>query len=143
MLFRLLYKARATYPPYTFHDLDILRSAIEFNGANDVTGFLIRSEHAYFQVLEGQQDIVINLAERISRDGRIYDYKELWSSEIKARMFGLWAMGYHMLTSHDNGLPHRLNQLSMHSAPSIKQQTIHELAQLALDKYTGSYSTQR
>ncbi len=136
MLFRLLYKAKATYPPYTFHDLDILRAATEFNGANQITGFLVRSQHEYVQVLEGERSPVLDLVQRIARDQRLFDYRDIWSDEIGARMFSHWHMGYHILNTQDNGLPHRLNLLTVNSAPSLKQRAIRELAQLALERYS-------
>lgn len=136
MLFRLLYKAKATYPPYTFHDLDILRTAAAFNATNHITGFLARSQNEYVQVLEGERDVVLDLAQRIAQDRRLFDYRDIWSDEIEARMFSHWHMGYHILSRQDNGLPHRLSLLSATSAPSLKQRAIRELAQLALDKYS-------
>lgn len=136
MLYRLFYRARANYPPFTFHDLDIMREAIAFNGENDITGLLIRDQYEYYQILEGERDIICPLVQRIARDGRIYDYMEIWSSHIDARLFGYWAMGFHMLGPQDSGLPHRLSQLLPGAHISLKQQAIRDLGQLALEKET-------
>lgn len=135
MLFRYLYRAKANYPPFTFHDLDILRTAIAFNSTHDVTGFLVRDEYEYFQVLEGEQETVLDLAARISQDGRIYGFHALWSHRVEARLFNLWAMGFHMLSQQDNGLSYRLSVLTATCPPSTKQRAIRDIAQLALEKY--------
>ena len=140
MLFRLLYRAKANYPPFTFHDLDILRTATAFNSANDVTGFLIRDEYDYFQVLEGERQTLLDLAHRIAKDGRIYGYTDIWSGQIDARLFDLWAMGFHILGQADNGLPYRLSLLTPWTTPTLKQRAIRDMAQLAIDKYQGATS---
>ena len=135
MLFRLLYRAKANYPPFTYHDLEILRVATRFNEDNDLTGFLVRSEIEYFQILEGDEDTVITLTHRIARDKRIYAYSAIWSGAVDARMFGMWSMGFHMLGAQDNGLPHRLSLLHPRMTQNFKQKAILDIAQLALEKH--------
>lgn len=134
MLFRLLYRAKANYPPFTFHDLEILRSSITFNSANGISGYLIRGEYEYFQILEGDPDTVKLLAKKIARDGRIYGYSGIWSGSVEGRLFGHWYMGFHMLSQLDDGLPDRLINLTPATPPPIAQQMIREIAQMALEK---------
>lgn len=135
MIFRLLYRAKANYAPFTFHDLEIMRTAISFNTKHELTGFLLRADSEYFQILEGPQETVECLTERIRNDGRIYDFAIIWADHAEARLFGLWTMGFHMLGQNDDGLPHRLSRLSPQTQSIFKKRAILDVAQLAMDKY--------
>ncbi|MBT8155937.1 BLUF domain-containing protein [Epibacterium ulvae] len=135
MFFRLLYRAKANYPPFTFHDLEILRTAFARNPKLGITGFLLRGETEYFQILEGPRGQVETLADSIRADGRVYCYIPIWSGPVDVRLFGPWTMGFHVFDNHGDGLLQRLSRLTDDTPTSFKQQAIRDVAQLALDEH--------
>ncbi|MFS4581164.1 BLUF domain-containing protein [Phaeobacter sp. C3_T13_0] len=94
MTIRLIYKSRATFPPFSVTDVDIMREADSHNSENDITGFLVRLDWMYIQVLEGEREAVNTLIQGIIKDPRHYAYQMIQLVEIEQRMFGDWSMGY-------------------------------------------------
>lgn len=70
-----------------------LASARRFNGQNGITGFLLATDRAFAQVLEGQQDNVTETYGRIVMDPRHAAVRLLIEEPIAARSFPGWAMG--------------------------------------------------
>lgn len=88
---QLIYASR----PFGFDDLvlmSVLASARRHNVREDITGALICREDLYLQLLEGPQDGVRAIYERIAKDNRHTDVRTLWSGETAARLFPEWAM---------------------------------------------------
>lgn len=71
----------------------ILASARRFNDQNGITGFLLVTEKAFAQVLEGPQDNVAETYGRIVVDPRHAALRLLAEEPITARSFAGWAMG--------------------------------------------------
>lgn len=71
----------------------ILASARRFNDQNDITGFLLATEKAFAQVLEGPRDKVAETYGRIVVDPRHAEIRLLVDEPIAARSFASWAMG--------------------------------------------------
>jgi hypothetical protein len=72
----------------------ILRSSRRNNAAVGVTGLLVVGGRRFLQVLEGPEDAVASVFERISRDPRHFAVVRLSRKTIETRTFGEWAMGY-------------------------------------------------
>lgn len=70
----------------------ILNDARSFNAANDITGALICRNDLYLQMLEGPEEIVLPLYERIKRDDRHVEVTELVRRPIVMRLFPAWSM---------------------------------------------------
>jgi hypothetical protein len=97
----ILYQSRARTGFPSPVDHDILEEAWRHNGAHGVTGYLLRTKTQYFQVLEGDSEVLEPLLDRIARDDRHDAVEVLQDAEIGQRRFGKWAMGYHLLTEEE------------------------------------------
>lgn len=71
----------------------ILASARRLNEQNGITGFLLATDRAFAQVLEGPQDNVAETYGRIVMDPRHAAVRLLIEEPIAARSFPGWAMG--------------------------------------------------
>ena len=71
----------------------ILASARRFNDQNGITGFLLATDGAFAQVLEGPRDSVMETYGRIVVDVRHAAFRLLEEEPIAARSFPGWAMG--------------------------------------------------
>lgn len=71
----------------------ILASARRFNDQNGITGFLLATDKAFAQVLEGLRDNVTETYGRIVMDPRHAALRLLAEEPIAARTFPDWAMG--------------------------------------------------
>lgn len=71
----------------------ILASARRFNDQNGITGFLLATDKAFAQVLEGPRDKVAETYGRIVVDPRHAGLRLLVEEPITARSFAGWAMG--------------------------------------------------
>lgn len=76
----------------------ILAGARRFNQENGITGFLLATQTAFAQVLEGDDADVRKTYERIMADPRHRDLRILSESPVPERMFAGWAMG---VAEHD------------------------------------------
>lgn len=71
----------------------ILTSARRFNDQNGITGFLLATDKAFAQVLEGPRDNVTETYGRIVMDPRHAAFQLLVEESIATRSFAGWAMG--------------------------------------------------
>jgi hypothetical protein len=72
--------------------ISLLFQARKFNEANGITGALLCRDDIYLQLIEGNEQTVSALVDRISRDDRHVEMVELVRRPIQARMFPGWAM---------------------------------------------------
>ncbi len=61
---------------------DILTEARDFNDLNGICGVLYYADNAFFQCLEGEQEVVERLFEKIQKDQRHYNIKWLCTYSI-------------------------------------------------------------
>src|SRR5208283_4698336 len=64
------------------------------NQARGITGVLIFVDGVFFQILEGEKDVVIDLMESIQRDTRHSGVKVYRERETDERAFASWSMAY-------------------------------------------------
>ncbi len=88
------------YASAASHGLDetarrgLLRQARANNGRLGITGMLLDVDDSFFQVLEGEHEVVDELFLRIAGDPRHGNLNELIREPIGCRAFPDWAMGY-------------------------------------------------
>jgi len=92
-LTRLVYASRMTTPLSMAVIVDILDAAVAHNRRHGISGILVFAAERFLQVLEGQDEAVDLLYERILRDPRHCDVRLISRETIDERMFGAWAMG--------------------------------------------------
>jgi hypothetical protein len=92
-LWHLVYASAAT-KGFAAPDLDaVLRVAREHNAGAEITGMLLFVDPSFLQVLEGTQDHIDELFERIRADRRHTRALLLLREPIEQRSFSEWTMG--------------------------------------------------
>jgi hypothetical protein len=71
------------------------------NSQLDVTGVLLHSEGNFFQVLEGDAEVIESLYAKIGRDKRHKNVVLIIREPIVSRSFADWSMGFASVTSKD------------------------------------------
>jgi hypothetical protein len=93
-MYEIIYASAATVP-FSSSDLRKLLTVARANNAKlDVSGLLLHHAGSFLQVLEGEEDVVESLFEKISRDARHGNVYVLKRGVIEARGFGEWRMGF-------------------------------------------------
>lgn len=81
----------------------LLEQARASNERRSVTGMLLYIEGSFFQVLEGEREIVDDLYRRIQGDPRHARITMIIREPIAARDFGEWTMGFSTVDAQDAG----------------------------------------
>lgn len=98
-LIHLVYSSVSTDSNLSQDDLEsILEQSRRNNEKVGITGILLYHAGSFFQVLEGQKDIVEAVYTKISKDERHSRVKKIVSEPIEERDFGEWTMGYPKLS---------------------------------------------
>ena len=93
-MIRFIYTSKIA-PTLDHQDLkNIIQSARKYNQQNDITGLLISNFEYFFQVLEGPEQHVAALYEKIKVDSRHLGIHLLSQEEVNNRLFPDWKMGY-------------------------------------------------
>ena len=94
VIFQLTYTSRASGA--SSHDIcrDILAASRANNSRLDVTGLLICEAEGFLQTLEGSEQIVQILFDKIRKDNRHFNVAVLEERLLPTRQFGAWAMAY-------------------------------------------------
>lgn len=94
MVHQLLYVSRAVYPMGHRTDIDILTRADERNQQEGLTGFLLRGQKWFCQVLEGQPENIERIYGMIRYDTRHFGLMEWRRGPVEGRLFPDWTMGF-------------------------------------------------
>lgn len=94
--------------------INLLSQARANNSQRNITGMLLYMEGCFFQVLEGERDILDALYLKIAKDKRHHHVMKLIEEPIEERGFSDWRMGYQHVTreelAHITGLTDFLDQ---------------------------------
>ena len=91
---QFFYGSRAIHPLGHVTNVEILRASLAFNPGASLTGYLLRTRLHFFQVLEGEPEVVSDLMQRIKADHRHFDIVTLVNHTVAHRAFGDWSMSY-------------------------------------------------
>jgi Sensors of blue-light using FAD len=94
MPYQLMYSSQAAQPMTVDGLAEILADARNGNEARNVTGALVHVDGVFFQILEGDKDVVKSLMQSIARDTRHHSVKVFYDGEVGARAFQNWRMAY-------------------------------------------------
>ncbi|MFZ9154310.1 MAG: BLUF domain-containing protein [Polynucleobacter sp.] len=94
MLIQSVYTSAAMQPMPKSKLYKILVDSRVNNKLADVTGLLVYVDGNFLQVLEGEQEVVTALLEKISKDRRHKDVKVVYKTSIENRTFNSWQMAY-------------------------------------------------
>ena len=90
---QVVYTSIATTKMSSREILDLLHDARGFNAVDGITGLLIHSDGHFMQVIEGSDENVEDLLQRLKRDTRHKDIHIVTDRKITERMFPNWSMG--------------------------------------------------
>ena len=93
-MIQLSYASTATQPMTAAQLLAILQQCYGHNALNDITGLLLYGNGTFLQALEGDEDVVASLYERIARDGRHSHVTCLSQETIATRRYPGWSMEF-------------------------------------------------
>jgi hypothetical protein len=91
---------RIVYASRALHDFDdeellaLLGRARATNQQGGVTGMLVYSARSFLQLIEGEDDQVEVVWDRIRTDGRHTDLRVLLDGPVSVRQFDAWTMGF-------------------------------------------------
>jgi Mg2+ and Co2+ transporter CorA len=102
-LFHLIY---ASHAKIKFNEEDLvqlLKLARANNKKVDVTGMLLFDDknNSFFQILEGTEENIDSLFEKIQKDPRHNDIIKIIKESIFKRAFSEWSMGFRQVTAKD------------------------------------------
>lgn len=100
-MIQLAYVSTATRLMSTQGLAELLAESRAFNADHNVTGMLLYKDRSFLQVLEGSEDDVVPLYDRIRRDLRHEKVKTLYMRDVPARDFPDWTMGFKNLNGID------------------------------------------
>ena len=95
----LVYVSFATNPMPDDELRDLLKIARENNKALDVTGMLLYRDGFFIQALEGEEETVMSLYNKIKTDPRHRSVLQVYRESVKNRSFEEWSMGFNKLES--------------------------------------------
>jgi hypothetical protein len=94
MPYQIVYSSQAIQPMRATDLEKILMDARVGNETRNVTGVLIYVDGVFFQILEGDKDVVVALMKSIAQDSRHSSVKIISESDASERAFGSWRMAY-------------------------------------------------
>ena len=119
---QIIYVSAATHLFSDQELLDLLSHSRESNQRCGVTGMLLYKEGDFMQVIEGEQDVIRRLFERISLSKRHSMVTVLADAPVQERAFADWSMGFRNLSPQDvsqtPGFTDFLNRRLIESRPS-------------------------
>ncbi len=98
-IFSLIYVSSASRLLDDVELEEILRVSRQNNQRDDITGMLLYKGGNIIQVLEGPEEKVVALVEKLRRDPRHFGLQILLQNHIAERQFDQWAMAFHKAES--------------------------------------------
>lgn len=89
----------------------IIQDASARNGLEGITGLLYAEEDSFLQVIEGHDDSVEDLLDRLEADPRHRAIRILTDRQIAEREFGDWTMAYRERREHVDDFDDRMRVL--------------------------------
>jgi hypothetical protein len=98
---QLLYVSVENHP-FSKQDIaDLLKQSREKNAKLGVTGILLYYKKHFFQVLEGEKDVIFELFSTIRKDQRHMSVILVWDQSVSERSFKDWTMAFLNLNEID------------------------------------------
>jgi Sensors of blue-light using FAD len=94
MTYQIMYSSQAAQPMTVTALEEILTDARTGNQARNVTGALVYVDGVFFQIIEGDKDVVRKLMANIASDSRHHSVKVFHEAEVDVRAFESWSMAY-------------------------------------------------
>lgn len=105
-MYYLIYISYAVEPFSPEQLEDLLKKCVKKNTALGITGMLLYVDGKFIQVLEGKEEVIKSVYEKIQKDQRHRKVKVIIDGIISKRNFPDWAMGFKSLNDSE------LNQMT-------------------------------
>ena len=92
-LHQIIYTSQASEQFNKRNLLDLLHTSRGYNTIDNISGLLMHRNGYFLQIIEGEQDVVENLFQRLSNDTRHKNIKMILNRTVESRLFSNWAMG--------------------------------------------------
>lgn len=93
-LYELIYVSQASRDLPSEALAQLLDKARAHNAALGITGMMVYHRRGFIQLLEGEQEAVQALYDRIDRDPRHQQLRKIWDGPIHERGFPDWSMAF-------------------------------------------------
>ena len=93
-LFHLGYVSTETGDLGSSGMVGLLTEARRINTSRDITGLLLHRDRSFYQVLEGEENVVRQTFDSIEKDERHTAIDVLFEGEVEEREFPDWQMGF-------------------------------------------------
>lgn len=100
-MIQILYISVATDPMSSEELVRLLQQCRESNASRGVTGMLLYGNATFLQVLEGDEEVIEDLLEKIRRDPRHRDLQVLYRKKIEQRQYSDWSMGFKRISNKE------------------------------------------
>lgn len=97
---QLAYVSNATKPMDEAALLALLEESRQNNARDNITGFLMHCDGNFFQVIEGSEQAIEDLFQRLMRDIRHHRVTCILRRDISERMFAEWSMAFRSPEAH-------------------------------------------
>lgn len=101
MVYQLIYTSRTRSSIDESVTAQIAEDASVWNASQNVTGMLIHSGNVLVQILEGEEDAVQRIYQKVCRDTRHYEVAVLGEGHVTRREFPDTPMGFKAITNSD------------------------------------------
>ena len=96
-----------------------------FNDSNNISGILVYSDFTFFQVLEGESNMITTLFEKIKNDKRHYNVLKILEITSQNRRYYRYTTKF--IVSYTNKALHELVKILENTDESIKDKNLHSL----------------
>ena len=138
-MIRIIYYSTAAKTP-SISDLEkLLDTSWKNNIADDISGVLMYHDMTFFQIIEGPEENVRRLVERIKVDPRHTGFTLTQDTPIETRSFSDWSMGYCPLAEQPDLRQGLFDLKQRRSPPNAEAEQI----QILMPFLTAFYATTR
>lgn len=147
-MIQLVYMSHELYPMKVIDIASILSQARQSNTQSEICGYLIYYHQSFFQVLEGEEEKVSHLFERIKKDPRHEEVTLLLKHIIQQKNFNNWSMGYFDENDIENPKNIELKKLftyyqdRLHQHQNVDAETIDTVNLITKKLHTGNWQNQ-
>ncbi|MFS4415103.1 BLUF domain-containing protein [Maribacter sp. 2307ULW6-5] len=107
----LIYRSKAI-ETFTLPDIyAMLSNAKDYNAAHGITGCLLYHNGHFLQLLEGEEENLERLFDKIVRDRRHQDVETLKHVHLRQRLFNEWSMAFHDYGANGHAAHFKMNQI--------------------------------
>ncbi len=143
MTYQLVYLSSASELYSRQALLDILQISRYNNSRANITGLLLYHEGNIIQFLEGEQEAVENLYNKIAKDHRHKGVLPLLRRMVRKRDFGAWSMGFRDVADHTTDVDGFSNLMNSLKANVVSDPSMSKEVQRLIGSYRNLWDTGR